>query len=74
MPPIRFHDDPGDDIGDVKHTGHQKGLLHRLIGSLDHHPPDQKGAQRNGDEFIDPKDLHPCCHPCKFGEDIAHIG
>ena len=72
--PVRLDDDSGDDIGDVKDTGSQKDLLNDSVGSLHHHPPDEEGAQRNRDEFIDPEDLHPGCHAGEFGDDIAHIG
>ena len=72
--PFRFHDDAGDDIGNVKDTSSKKDLFNNPVSPLHHDPPDQKGAQGNRDEFADSKDLHSGCNARKFGEDIAHVG
>ena len=55
--PVRLSHEAGDDVGEVKNTGKQKHLLHGLVISLDHKPPDKDGAERHGDISADAEDL-----------------
>ena len=73
MSPVGPDNDAGDDIRGIKNTGNEEGFLHGLIGTLHHHPPDQKSAQRDGDKFVDAEDLHSCSHSGEFSDDVAHV-
>ena len=50
--PVGAGHEGGDRVGDVDQAGHQKDLLHDLVGALDDQQPDQHGADSGTEMYL----------------------